>query len=103
MPPLVGRLFLLLMLAVDWYADPALLAPSLCLLAKPWCSTENVCPSCGYQQEVLRQSRPDHDTSGPVPAADIAPLESASSRDVARMPPALNPVRHLYVFMSLRR
>jgi hypothetical protein len=103
MTALLERLLLLLLLALDWVANPALLAPVVQPLATPWCSTENVCPSGGYQQEVLRQSRPDLDAAGSGPAADIAPLESALPRDVARMPSALSPVSLLYVFLSLRR
>jgi hypothetical protein len=100
---MLQRMFLLLLLALDWAVDPALLSPAVQLLAKPWCSTENVCPSGAYQQAVLRQSRRHQVTARQGPGADAAPPEFARPLDVVRMPSALNPVCHLYIFMSLRR
>jgi hypothetical protein len=100
---LVGRLFLLLLLALDWAADPALLAPAVALLASPWGSTENVCPSGGYQRDVLRQCRPER---RPAPAA--YPSATPASRP-GRPRPASRPSRGpapvgpVYVFMSIRR
>jgi hypothetical protein len=100
---LLRRLLLLLLLALDWSADAALLAPAVGPLAKPWRSTKNVCASGGYQLAVLQQSRPDLGSTVPGPAADAAPPGSVPARDAAKVPSALDPIRHLYVFMSLRR
>jgi hypothetical protein len=88
---------------VDWAANPALLAPAVQPLAKPWCSTENGCPSVGYQQAVIHQTRPELGPVRPGPAADVARIESAPASDVVRTPFAFDPVRHLYMFLSLRR
>jgi hypothetical protein len=41
----MSRLFLLLLLAVDWAASPEQLAPAVALLAKPMASTECYCDS----------------------------------------------------------
>jgi hypothetical protein len=103
MTALFERLFLLLLLALDWAADPALLAPALQLLANPWCSTENICPSGGYQRAVLQQSRPSQGRSRPSPALDTASPESARTRKAVRIPLILYSVNHLYVFLSLQR
>ncbi len=102
MPSLVGRLFLFVLLALDWAADPALLAPGLELQAKPWCSTENVCPSGQYVRAVLRHSDPD-----PQPAVVaclppvVAPWPVAPPAAVSARP--ATPVSPVYLFMSLRR
>jgi hypothetical protein len=102
MPSLVGRLFLFVLLALDWAADPTLLAPAVELLAQAWGSTENVCPSAGYQRDVLWQCRPDpgagRAASAAAPAAPPGPPGSASQATSA---PA--PVSPAYVFMSLLR
>jgi hypothetical protein len=95
------RLLLFLLLAVDWAADPALLAPAVQPLASPWCSTENFCPSGGYQREVLHQSRP-HQTFPVLGLAADSALPK-STPDAVGMVSAFNPVSHLYVFLSLRR
>jgi hypothetical protein len=95
------RLLLLLLLALDWAADPARLAPAVQPLAKPWCSTENVCPSGGYQRVVLQRSLPDHNSGQIDPAVPSAASECTA--DAADMHPATIPVCHLYVFLSLRR
>ena len=95
------RLLLFLLLALDWAADPSLLAPVVEPLSKPWCSTENFCPSRGYQQAVFQQSLPDQGSARLSPPADPAVPESAV--DAVKIFSAIIPVRHLYVFMSLRR
>jgi hypothetical protein len=95
------RLLLFLLLALDWAADPSLVAPAVEPLSKPWCNTENFCPSRGYQQAVLQQSLPDQGSACLGPAADSAAPESAV--DSVKTFSAIIPVRHLYVFMSLRR
>ncbi len=103
MPSLAGRLFLLLLLALDWAADPALLAPAVSLLASPWGSTENVCPSGGYQRDVLRQCRP---VRSPAPAARPSATPAprlGRPRPASRPSRAPAPVSPVYVFMSLRR
>jgi hypothetical protein len=95
------RLLLFLLLAVDWAADPALLAPAVQPLASPWCSTENFCPSSGYQREVLQQSRPLQTSPILGRAADSS--SPKVTPDAVGMVSAFNPVSHLYVFLSLRR
>jgi hypothetical protein len=96
----VNRLLLFLLLAADWAADPSLVAPAIEPLAKPWCNTENFCPSRGYQQALLQQSLPDQGSARLSSVADTAAPEFAV--DAVKMFSAIIPVRHLYVFMSLR-
>jgi hypothetical protein len=96
-----NRLLLFLLLALDWAADPSLVAPAVEPLSKPWCNTENFCPSRGYQQALLQHSLPDQGSVRFSPATDTAAPESGV--DAVKMFPAIIPVRHLYVFMSLRR
>lgn len=96
------RLFLFLLLGLDWAADPMLLAPALQPLAKAWCSTENVCPSTGYQRAVRRATAPGNRPSGlESPPVGVAVARPPSASEVTRLFVSL--ASHLYVFMSLRR
>jgi hypothetical protein len=52
MHPLLARLIVFALLAVDWAADPSQGTSPLSPLLG---STETVCPSLAYRQEALRQ------------------------------------------------
>jgi hypothetical protein len=82
-PPVTARLLMLFLLGVDWAADPASLAPALQLLASSEGSTENVCPSTAYREDVRRASQP-----APRPAA-LAPRDRAATRPPLTPSPAL--------------
>jgi hypothetical protein len=97
------RLLLLLLLALDWAAGPALLAPAVQPLAKRWRGTENVCPSGGYQQAILQECRPDLGTARPGTAADTISPESAPLPEEVQLSSAFHKINHLYVFLSLQR
>lgn len=101
MPPLLTRLSLLLLLALDWAVGPELLAPALHALARPWCSTENVCPSSAYREAVRRESTPEpRVASARIPRGPTPQRLAAATRP----PPPTPPPRDLvYLYMSLRR
>jgi hypothetical protein len=103
MYPILPRLFLLLLLGVDWAADPSQVAPALEPLAAPLASTECFCHSTVYRDALL-----DECASAPVLAlavpdfCDITPAQAPAPRLPEWQPPAPG-AGLVYVFMSLRR
>ena len=98
-----ARLCLLLLLGLDWYADPALLARVVQPLASHLHSTENVCPSGEYQSTIRRHiehlQRP-----GPVPViARFDSREPSGPPQACGLLAALPRTLLFYAFMSLRR
>jgi hypothetical protein len=81
----LGR-FLLLLLVVDWAADPARLAPALRALARSQASTENVCPSAGYREDVCRAAAPR-----PIPAPVRGEVPGPRATPPAAPPPDFPP------------
>jgi hypothetical protein len=51
---IVGRLFLLVLLACDWAADPSLLAPAVQGLAAPFASTVCFCHSVVHRAALYK-------------------------------------------------
>jgi hypothetical protein len=103
MHALAFRLSLFLLLGVDWYADPVLLAPALAPLAAHLHSTENVCPSARYAVTLRRVARPPLRSSDNRPSmpSDFGPLISMCRSRQIHSEPIDSPL--LYRFMSLRR
>jgi hypothetical protein len=102
MPSILSRLLLLVLLGLDWAADPTLLAPAVEVFAGAWRSTENVCPSVNYQRVVRRVVAP---ATGPS-SRERAPDASARTRPEPRARIThqfASATSRLYVFMSLRR
>jgi hypothetical protein len=58
MNAIAARLFLLLLLGVDWAADPAQLPPAIRLLARRMASTECFCHSLTRRSDALRTACP---------------------------------------------
>jgi hypothetical protein len=100
MSAVLARLLLLLLLGVDWAADPSLVAPALQLLARPLASTENLCPSVAYREAVRKES---------APAPQAAPAPRPHRQPAPRPRPGLPApavalsVDLVYVLMSIRR
>jgi hypothetical protein len=102
MLPTAGRLLLLLLLAVDWAADPSQLAPTVRLLSHSLGSTECFCGSVKSGEEVGKASR--------LVRRDVVGRRLCEG---ARRPQALLRTRQLphditgtplvYVFMSIRQ
>jgi hypothetical protein len=104
MHALARGLFLLLLLAVDWAADPTLVAPAVEAQARRWASTENVCPSAGHAESVRRHAAPDPQAA-PGPC-DPAPAESSRPPHPPRPERASQPATPgglVYVLRSIRR
>jgi hypothetical protein len=103
MHDIVGRLFLLLLLAVDWAADPSVLAPAVKALAAPMASTECFCHSWSNRQDIRNESapasQPTFSTDDMTGAACCPQLPCLWAEPV----PAAHPPTHLvYVFMAIR-
>jgi hypothetical protein len=99
---ILGRLFLLLLLACDWAADPAYLAPAVQALAAPMASTECFCHSLAYRAALQKTSAGAQD---PTPAClapamnDCCCFWTAPSLQILT---PFSPTSLLYVFLSLR-
>jgi hypothetical protein len=100
---LVSRTFLVLLLVLDWAADPNRLAPAVRAWASPWCCTENVCPSNGYQRIVLQECVPPLLPHGP--AGTVDDWSPPALWQPAEGPPLLTSLSTdlVYRFMTLRR
>src|SRR5438876_581161 len=73
MAPVLSRLFLLLLLACDWAADPSWLAPTLQALSAPLASTECFCHSLAHRAQIAWECAPDQCPRAATPAACLAP------------------------------
>jgi hypothetical protein len=103
MHSLVGRLCLLLLLALDWYAPPALLAPALNALAGHLRSTENFCPSGTYQRAVGRDIAPSPRPGGSRPMPLLCARQLIPTCGTVQRSQAVPPINLVYTFMSVRR
>jgi hypothetical protein len=101
MRPVLSRLFLFALLAIDWWADPSLVAPALQPLASRWGNTTCVCHSVAHR-ETIRQVL----TSPPQPTLDCPPLPCGEPEPFAavRQEPThtFRDTDLLYVFLSIR-
>jgi hypothetical protein len=103
MHALLGRLLLLVLLAIDWAADPDLLAPTVRALAARLASTECYCHSLRCREEARREAIPAGSADpGPVAPPTTAP---ACPCPESRSPPDPGGVARaglVYLFMSIR-
>jgi hypothetical protein len=102
MAPVLSRLFLLLLLACDWAADPSRLPPAVRALSAPLSSTECFCHSLAHRAEIGWGCAPDRCPRAAAPAACPDP-PSASPVPQEADPVPLPGSALVYALMSLRR
>jgi hypothetical protein len=98
----LARGLLLVLLAVDWAADPALVAPAVAAQARRWSNTETVCPGVAYRHASRRDCAPALRPAPGRSAPDGSPRLRLTSRpDAARCADSASSL--VYLFMSIRR
>jgi hypothetical protein len=101
MHPVVSRLFLLLLLACDWAADPFHGTSSL---SHPLSSTETFCHSLVHRAVLARECAP---CPCPCPCPFASPfhfiLSSSPALPHEGPPPAASSTDLVYLFMSIQR
>jgi hypothetical protein len=103
MLPIVHRLFLALLLAIDWAADPSLLAPGLEVLAAPLASTECYCYSLKQRDEIRKvagTAQGEHEARQPGCHRRHLPRPDPRPR---KPPQTVRAVRLVYLLLFLRR
>jgi hypothetical protein len=98
-----ARLFLLLLLAVDWGAEPEHLAPAVRMLARRLSSTECICPSLAYRREAVRKACPADAPERHV--RRLPPRGTFPTRPDRSAPGVLRPARAgglVYLLLSIR-
>jgi hypothetical protein len=104
MYPLIGRLLLLLLLGVDWAANPSQVAPAVQSLAAPLASTENFCHSLVRRKEIDEQSAPE--LGGTFCPCSLLPHTSpplSNLLPVSLVGDSASFTNLIYLFMALRR
>jgi hypothetical protein len=98
----VGRLFLFVLLACDWAADPALLPAAVRGLAAPLASTECFCHSAACRAAVLRASTGALDPAPRQPAPPVTVPTGPFIPSPLHPPLTLPAASLLDVFLALR-
>jgi hypothetical protein len=99
MPAAFRQILLLLLLGLDWAADPGLLAPAVQAGVQRWGNTATVCPA-GAGQEATR--RDDGAAPGAAPAAAAGAPRAPDAAGPRNCPRAARRGGLVYVLLSLR-
>ena len=101
MAPIAARLFLFLLLSIDYATDTF---HGQSPLSQPLGSTENFCHSIKHRDALLKACTPaERSFSGFDVTADAAPSLDPIRLDPLDDPPIFPPGKLVYVLMSLRR
>ena len=99
MRPRLSRLFLLLLVAIDWATDPS---QGTSPLSQPWGNTETVCCPVNQGEELVRLCVPSPCLQAAAPFHFSAP-DCMCAAVAVLLPSAPCRIDLLYVFMSIQQ